>query len=105
MDIQLSAVEAREIMPGYHGRMIHTQTMTLAFWEVEEGAVVPEHSHANEQVMHVLEGRFKLTVDGVDGIYQPGDLVVIGPHIAHGGVALSTCKLLDVFSPPREDYR
>ena len=54
MTIKLSEVTSQEIMPGYHGKMIHTENMTLAYWEVEEGATVPEHSHKNEQIMQVL---------------------------------------------------
>ncbi len=72
MTIKLSEVTSQEIMPGYHGKMIHGETMTLAFWEVEEGATVPEHSHINEQIMHVLEGDFEFTVAGVTKIYEPG---------------------------------
>lgn len=105
MDIQLAAVPSREIMPGYHGKMIHTQHMTLAFWEVEEGARVPEHSHSNEQVMQVLEGVFELTLDGVTNTYHPGELAVIAPYVAHSGRAITACRLLDVFSPVRETYK
>lgn len=92
-------------MPGYHGRMIHTRHMTIAFWEVEAGASVPEHSHANEQVMHVLEGEFKFTVGGSTNIYRRGDIVVIDPHVPHSGTAITACSLLDIFSPAREDYK
>ena len=105
MEIKLSDVPSREIMPGYHGKMIHSAQMTLAFWDVEEGAAVPEHAHHNEQVMKVLEGVFEFTVGGVTNIYHPGDIVVIAPNVPHSGRALTSCKLMDSFSPVREDYR
>ena len=105
MDIKLSAVPAREIMAGYHGKMIHTAHMTLAFWEVEEGATVPEHAHYNEQVMQVLEGVFDFTVGGVTKTYHPGDIAVIAPNVPHSGRAITPCKLMDVFSPARDDYK
>jgi len=79
--------------------------MSLAFWEVEQGAEVPEHSHMNEQVMQVLEGQFEFTLNGITNIYNPGDLVVIDPHVRHRGKALTPCKLMDVFSPTREEYK
>ena len=53
MQYKLSEIEPKEIMPGYYGKLVHTQNTSLAFWEVEEGAQVPEHSHMNEQIMHV----------------------------------------------------
>lgn len=105
MHLQLANVEPKEIMPGYHGRMIHSETMTLAFWDVDQNAEVPEHSHKNEQVMHVIEGAFQLTLEGETKTYHPGDIVVIAPYKAHSGKSLTPCKLLDVFSPPREEYK
>ncbi|MEQ8422100.1 MAG: cupin domain-containing protein [Arenibacter algicola] len=105
MKIKLAEIVPKEIMPGYHGKLIHTQNMSLAFWEVEAGAKVPEHAHMNEQVMQVLEGKFEFTLDGITKTYEPGDLVIIPPHVPHSGLALIPCKLMDVFSPTREEYR
>ncbi len=105
MHIKLKDVTPKEIMPGYHGKLVHTQNMSLAFWEVEKGAEVPEHSHMNEQVMQVLEGSFEFTLDGKTQVYGPGDLVIIAPHIPHSGKALTDCKLMDTFSPTREEYK
>ncbi len=105
MDVKLADLDSKEIMPGYHGKMVHAQHVTMAFWDVEKGATVPEHSHMNEQIMQVLEGTFEFTVNGITKVYRPNDLVVIPPHTKHGGKALTTCKLLDVFSPVREEYK
>jgi quercetin dioxygenase-like cupin family protein len=105
MNLNLSSIPSKEIMPGYHGKLIHAQTMSIAFWDVEEGAQVPEHSHMNEQIMQVLEGTFEFTLNGKTKIYHPGALVVIAPHATHSGKALTKCKLMDVFSPVREAYK
>lgn len=105
MDYRLDDIPSREYFPGFHGKMIHMQHMTLAFWEVEQGAEVPGHSHHNEQVMKVLEGRFEFTLEGIRSEYSPGDLVVIPPNAMHSGKALTACKLMDVFCPVREDYK
>lgn len=105
MHLKLAEIKSKEIMPGYHGKLVHTETMTLAFWEVDQDAEVPEHSHMNEQVMHVKEGEFQFTLEGETKTYHPGDIVVIGAYKKHSGKALTPCKLLDVFSPPREQYK
>lgn len=105
MKLKLSTIPSKEIMPGYHGKLVHSSTMSIAFWEVEKGAQVPEHSHMNEQIMHVLEGDFEFTLDGETLIYHPGDIVIIAPYKKHIGKALTSCKLMDVFSPTREEYR
>ncbi|MDV7140258.1 cupin domain-containing protein [Maribacter sp. TH_r10] len=101
----LSNIPSKEIMPGYHGKLVHSENMSIAFWEVEKGAEVPEHSHMNEQIMHVIKGTFEFTLDGVTDVYIPGDLVIIAPNVPHSGKALTPCKLMDVFSPTREEYK
>ena len=105
MEINLNHLTAKEYFAGYSGKMIHTEKMTIAFWEVEAGAEVPLHSHLHEQVMHVIEGRFEFTLGEVTKEYGPGELVVIPPHKPHSVKAMSKCKLLDIFCPVREDYR
>lgn len=105
MKLNLTTIHSKEIMPGLHGKLVHSEHMSMAFWEVEKGAIVPEHAHMNEQIMHVIEGEFQFTLDGDTEIYHPGDIVIIAPHKKHSGIALTPCKLLDVFSPVREEYR
>ncbi|MEM9143309.1 MAG: cupin domain-containing protein [Bacteroidota bacterium] len=103
--MNISHLPSREIMPGYHGQVIHTEHMSLVFWEVEKNAEVPDHNHRHEQVMQVLEGRFQFTLNGHSQVYGPGELVVIPPNAPHSGKALTPCKLVDIFSPPREDFK
>lgn len=105
MSQNLENIPSREILPGCHGRLVHATSMSIAFWTVDKDARVPEHSHSNEQVMHVMEGIFEFTLDGHTDIYHPGDIVVISPYKKHGGRALTPCKLMDVFCPVREDYK
>ena len=105
MDFKLSEITPKEIMPGYHGKLIHGDTMTIAFWDVEKGATVPEHAHINEQIMHVLDGEFEFTVGGVTKVYRPKELVIIPSNTPHSGKAITACKLMDVFSPVRDAYK
>lgn len=105
MDIELHQLPVRELIPGFHGRFVHTAYTTIAYWEVEEGAEIPEHKHKNEQIMHVTEGRFELTVDGVTRVYEAGTICYLPPFAKHGGKALTKCKITDVFSPVREEYK
>lgn len=103
--LTLNDLEGREIVPGFRAKFVHSENMTLAYWEVDPDAAMPEHSHPHEQIANVLEGRFELTVDGETRILEPGMMAVIPGGIPHGGKALTSCRLLDAFHPSREDYR
>ncbi len=103
--LNLGDIPEREIVPGYRAKFIHAENMTLAYWEVEAGAALPEHSHPHEQIANVLEGKFELTVAGEIRVLTPGQVAVIPGDVPHSGRAISNCRLLDAFQPARDDYR
>ncbi|MGB0367701.1 MAG: cupin domain-containing protein [Flavobacteriaceae bacterium] len=103
--MNLSTIPSKEIMPGYHGKLVHGEQLSLAFWTVEKGAEVPEHNHPHEQMMHVVEGEFEFTLNGITKVYIAGDIVPIPSNVPHSGKAITACQLMDVFSPAREDYK
>ena len=101
--MNIKELNSNEIMPGFHGRIIHGSDFTLAYWEIEKGASLPEHNHLNEQLMHVIEGEFEFTIDGKKNICSKGSTFLIPSNIPHSGRALSKCIIMDVFCPKRED--
>jgi quercetin dioxygenase-like cupin family protein len=105
MKHSLDALEVREVMPGFRGRFIHGENVTLAYWNIDRGALLPAHAHPHEQVVNVLDGVFELVVDEVPHVLRKGDVFTIPGNAPHSGRALTSCWILDVFSPIREDYR
>jgi quercetin dioxygenase-like cupin family protein len=103
--IDLATILPKTIVAGYDAKFIHTAGMTFSYLDVKAGASLPAHSHFHEQVSHVLEGSFQLTIEGEPIVFGPGTVVVIPPNAIHAGIAITDCKILDVFNPVREDYR
>ncbi|MBB3967858.1 cupin domain-containing protein [Mucilaginibacter phyllosphaerae] len=102
---QFSDIPVKEIAPGFFSKLIHTANNTINFIEVKAGNSVPDHQHIQEQLSFVIEGEFELTVDGEVQMLDTGLFAVIPPNVRHSGMAITDCKLIDVFSPVREDYR
>ncbi len=98
-------IAASEPVPGFHGRFVHSDTMTLAYWHIDEGATLPSHEHPHEQICWVLEGELELTVGNKRQTMGPGSVAEIAPHVPHAGRAKTACRVVDVFHPVREDYQ
>ncbi|MDE3003208.1 MAG: cupin domain-containing protein [Gemmatimonadota bacterium] len=101
----LASIEPRELIPGHHGRFVHSEHTTHVYWDIDQGAQLPEHSHPHEQVVNLLEGTYELIVDGESHVLEAGNVLVIPGGATHSGEARTACRILDVFSPVREEYR
>jgi len=97
-------IVVKEIAPGFFSKLIHTDNNTINFIEVAAGCSVPLHRHVHQQLSFVLEGVFEMTVNGEPRQLDSSQYVVIPSNVEHGGTAITDCKLIDVFSPAREDY-
>lgn len=102
---EIFEIEQIEMIKGFKGRFFHTNSSTIAFWEIEKGAILPEHSHIHEQTTQVIEGKLEMTIDDKTMVLEPGMIVNIPSNIKHSGRAITTCKLTDTFCPVREDYK
>jgi unsaturated pyranuronate lyase len=102
---RLDELEERELVPGFHVRFVHSETMTVAHWTIEAGSSLPLHAHPHEQISQVVEGRFELTVGDETCVLDPGLVAVIPSNVSHGGRAITDCRIIDVFHPVRDDYR
>ena len=93
------------LIDGYDAQFIHTANATYSHVKAAAGAVLPTHSHPQEQVSYILDGSFELTVEDVKYVLKPGQVFVIPSNTMHSGRAITNCFILDVFTPLREDYR
>lgn len=101
----ISDIEKRKMLPGCTARFIHADNMTLSYWDLEVGAVIPSHSHPHEQVTTVISGRIEMTVGEETKTLGPGCGVTIPANMEHSVKALDVCFVVDAFYPVREDYR
>lgn len=103
--IRLRDIEGKEILPGLIGRFVHSESMTVAYWNFEPDVSLPGHSHEHEQIVNVIEGTFELTVAGEVHRLEPGSVVVLSPNVSHSGRSITRCTVIDVFHPVRADFK
>ncbi|NNK99850.1 MAG: cupin domain-containing protein [Xanthomonadales bacterium] len=88
-------------------RLITGENMMIAHVYLDQGAVVPEHSHHNEQITYVLKGALKFLLgedQQTEVIVRAGEVLTIPPNLPHSAVALEDTLDVDVFNPPRQDW-
>ncbi len=81
--------------------------MMIAHVYLAKGAVVPQHSHENEQITYILEGalRFRIGADRSEEIVvRAGEVLTIPSNVPHEAEALEDTLDVDVFNPPRADW-
>ncbi|MCR5486250.1 MAG: cupin domain-containing protein [Lachnospiraceae bacterium] len=71
----------------------------------EKGAKGAMHSHPHEQLGYVIEGSLVYHEKGSEDVtLHAGDTYYVAPNVEHGIDCLTDVKLLDIFTPMREDF-
>ncbi|NOY36913.1 MAG: cupin domain-containing protein [Chlorobi bacterium] len=70
----------------------------------KKGDKVPFHNHPNEQAGYVISGKIRIQFAGNDQVLTAGDSYVIPENEDHSIEVIEAGEVIDVFTPPREDY-
>ncbi len=110
MDNQAKIIPAenlvnQKLLKGALVNFVHSKSMTLAEWRFEAGTPLPEHSHPHEQITKLIAGKFELTIGGETYQLEAGSAAIIPPHAIHSAKAMTSCHVIDVFHPTREEYK
>jgi quercetin dioxygenase-like cupin family protein len=93
-----------EKVPGWHGKVVHAENMTFGHWRFEKGAEIHEHSHAQEEVWHGVEGELQAIVDGETVTAGPRMVLMLQPGAQHRITALSEGFAIVADHPARRDF-
>ena len=88
-------------------RLVTGERMMLAHVYLDKGAIVPQHSHHNEQLTYILEGALQFWIGEAQDeevVVRAGEVLWIPSNVPHKALALEDTLDVDVFSPPREDW-
>ena len=100
--------KGRELSPRVATRLVWGEKLMLSYVTVQPNApIVPMHSHPHEQMGIVLEGKVGLTIGSETREIKKGDMFLVPPGTPHG-LAFTfdqPAVILDIFSPPREEFK
>jgi len=69
------------------------------------GMTAANHVHPHEQAGYVISGRYRQTISGTSHELHPGDSYAIPGGIEHAMEVLEDGDVIDVFTPPRDEFR
>lgn len=101
----LAAMSALRLWNDVTARVVHGERMSLAVVELPPGAVVPEHSHHNEQMGVLLRGSVTFTIGNEQDQLSPGAawrILANVPHCVEAGP--DGAVVVEAFAPRREDW-
>ena len=99
-------VAARDLGGGVKRKVLsYSEKLMACELTFEKGAVGAPHSHPHEQIGYIISGKLVYQEDGQeDKILETGDTYYVAPNVIHGVRILEDTKLLDIFTPMREDF-
>ena len=98
------SIEQEKLSDKISRQMIFGENAMLARILLSRGAIVPRHSHVNEQITWIISGALKLIFDDGERVLRDGEMLLIPANVPHAAEALEDTVDVDVFAPPREDW-
>ena len=96
----------RELAPGLTARIFVGNQAMLSVVTIEPNAEGQVHSHPQEQWGVLLEGDAVRIQDGEEIAVKAGDFWRTPGGVPHGlRAGPQGARVLDIFSPPRDEYR
>ena len=99
--VDTSALDVKELLPGWKGRFFHSENMTFAYYEFTAGSSIHEHQHDSDEVWHVVEGTLEVTIGGDTKVAGPGYAGVVPPNVRHSVTAKTDGRAIVVDHPKR----
>lgn len=98
-------VTATPCEPGVSRKVLcYDDNLMMCEITFEQGAKGNFHKHPHEQITYIAEGAFSFTIAGETRTVRKGDSVYMPSNAEHGVTCLEAGKLVDVFSPMRQEF-
>jgi quercetin dioxygenase-like cupin family protein len=76
----------------------------VVWWSMKAGVHAATHQHPHEQVFWMLKGRMEFRLGNERRTCVAGDVGLIPGGVEHEAWFPEDTEVVDIFSPPREDF-
>ena len=100
-------IQKEQLNPQLARKLISTERMMLAQVFLDQGCIVPKHSHESEQLTYILEGKLRFWLGEEESEVVDvgaGEVLHIPSWLPHQAEALEDTLDVDIFCPPRQDW-
>ncbi len=102
----LTQVKSKTLATGVQAFPAWGEGIMMVRVELAPHSRVPEHTHPHEQAGIVLEGELDFSIGEESRHLRQGDAYLVPSGVPHSATAGdSQALVLDIFNPPREDYK
>lgn len=81
-------ISERSTTDGYSRGVAAGGAIMMAHIELEAGAVTASHSHGYEEIIYVVKGKWKVSLDDEEFILGANQTLVVRPGVKHSSTAL-----------------
>lgn len=102
--LSLDKVPEEQVTPLIRRRIVTGEKEMIVFWRMKAGAHAAAHRHPHEQIFFMLSGKMEFRLGDEKRTCGPGEAGVIPGGVEHEAWFTEDTEVIDVFSPPREDF-
>ena len=84
--------------------LVYGDKTHLCEFRLDEGSIIPKHSHPHEQTGYLVSGKIQFVIEGRIFDAEPGDSWSVPGNAPHSANVLQDSVIVEVFSPVREEY-
>jgi quercetin dioxygenase-like cupin family protein len=97
-------IKSDQVTPLYSRKVANAGSVTVARLEAKTGAATRMHAHQFEEVIVVLQGKWRFFLPSGDVTLEANQMLKIPPGMEHGSEVLEDAVAIDVCSPARQDW-
>ena len=95
----------KQLRSGISAHLIWDDRLMALITRLDANLTTPSHKHPHNQMVIILEGEMERYIGDEMRILKKWDGCTVPSNVEHHSHTLTPVILLEMFSPPREDYK